>query len=226
MAKRFSQLFRIGLDQPQLDFVDITPATDTRLFIDPFALSLKDDDWSSRCHAHIRHFFSTALDHIRTGRDAQAKALLNGLSEPNETCLGQSRGKPNGRGVSGKQAIDLYESLAKSQAAKSGLLEELADCDLFIEGIGPDKLSDITTNIIRRPLIEYTQAQCHLHGITLSGTYPSGRFWDMDEQEWRSDYQPLPAVDNRPIILVPKYSVRRVMCLNAQEYYSHHILNF
>lgn len=120
MAKRFSQLFKLGLDQPQLDLVDIKPATDTRLYIDPFALSLRDDDWSTRCHRLIRHFFSTALDHIKNGRDVQAKALLNGLSEPNETCLGESRGKPAGRGVSGKQAIDLYDSLAKSQAAKSG----------------------------------------------------------------------------------------------------------
>jgi hypothetical protein len=77
---------------------------------------------------------------------------------PNETRLGKSQGKPQGRGVSGKQQLDLYEALADSEAAKTGILSEIAECDLFIEGIGPDKISDITTNIIRSPLIEYRRS--------------------------------------------------------------------
>lgn len=223
---RFSEIFQIRLEQPQLDFVDIIPDRDTPLFIDPFSISLKGDDWSQTCHQHITHFFQTALDHIRAGREAQARAMLNGLSEPNETCLGVSKGLPAGRGVAGKQAFDLYDALAASQAAQSGILGELAECDLFVPGIGSDKISDITTNIIRRPLIKYTQAQCLLHGVNLEGEYPSGRFWDMDASEWRQEYVLLPIVGNKRIILVPKYSVRRKMSLDAQEFYSHHILNF
>ncbi|MCL4677711.1 MAG: hypothetical protein KJ017_03850 [Alphaproteobacteria bacterium] len=226
VPRRFSEIYSLGLDQPQLDFVDITPEADTPLFIDPFAISIKEDEWSQRCNQHIVHFFETALGYVRAGNDSAAKQLLNGLSEPNETCLGLSRGQPAGRGVSGQQALDLYESLAHSQAAQSGLLEELAECDLFVEGIGRDKISDITTNIIRRLLIEYTQAQCDLHKITLSGNYPTGRFWDIDARQWRSEYAPLPVVGGKRIILVPKYSVRRALALNAQEYYSHHIVNF
>lgn len=226
MARKFSEIFGIGLDQPQLDFVDIAPSIDTPLFVDPFAISLKDDEWSRQCHAHITHFFQTALEHIGAERYDEAKRLLNGLTEPNETCLGLSRGQPAGRGVSGKQAIDLYESLAKSQAAKTGLLEELADCDLFVEGIATDKLSDITTNIIRRLLIDYTQVQCALHEVALTGTYPSGRFWDMERCAWRQEYVSLPVFEAKRLILVPKYSVRRSLCIDAQEYYSHHVVNF
>lgn len=223
---RFSDIFAIGLEQPQLDFVDIEPDCDTPLFIDPFAISLKGDAWSEICHQHITHFFQTALDHIRAGRDQQARQMLNGLSEPNETCLGLSSGRPAGRGVGGGQAFDLYESLAASQAAQNGLLEELAECDLFVPGIGSDKISDITTNIIRRPLIEYTQQQCALHGIVLNGDFPSGRFWDMEAGAWREDYVRIPVVDRKRLILVPKYSVRRRMVLQSQEFYSQHILNF
>ena len=222
----FAQIYELGLEQPQLDFVDIAPDSDTPLFIDPFALSIRKDAWSERCHQHITHFFETTLNHIHEGNVDRARELLNGLSEPNETCLGISRGRPQGRGVSGKQALDLYDSLARSQAARSGLLEELAECDLFIAGIGPDKISDITTNVIRHLLIEYTQTQCELHGIELSGTYPTGRYWDLDEGEWRKKYEPLPIINNKTIILVPKYSVRISLAFNSQEYYSHHILNF
>ncbi|MBK9080744.1 MAG: hypothetical protein IPL88_01055 [Rhizobiales bacterium] len=209
-----------------MDFVDIDPDRDMPLFIDPFAISLKGDSWSETCHQHITHFFQTAIDHIRAGRDREARLMLNGLSEPNETCLGLSRGVPAGRGVGGRQAFDLYESLSTSQAARTGLLEELAECDLFIPGIGSDKISDITTNIIRGPLIEYTQRQCALHGIALEAEFPSGRYWDMDAGEWRHKYVEIPVVGHRRLILVPKYTVRRKMALDSQEFYSHHILNF
>ncbi len=178
------------------------------------------------CDLHITNFFQTALNHIRAGRVEQAQTLLNGLSEPNETCLGVSKGAPAGRGVSGKQAFDLYDALAASQAARTGILEELAECELFIPGIGSDKISDVTTNIIRRPLIEYTQAQCDLHGIVLNGTYPSGRFWDIEASQWRQTYVSLPIYAEKRLILVPKYTVRRHMSLDSQEFYSKHILNF
>ena len=110
--------------------------------------------------------------------------------------------------------------------ALENALEELAECDLFVPGIGSDKISDITTNIIRRPLIEYTQQQCALHGIPLLGSFPSGRFWDVDSSAWRQEYVPLPVFAQKRLILVPKYTVRRNMALNSQEFYSHHILNF
>ncbi len=40
--------------------------------------------------------------------------------------VGVSSGAPQGRGVSGKQAFDLYKSIVSSKAAKSGLVSELS----------------------------------------------------------------------------------------------------
>lgn len=223
---KFSQAFGINLTQAQLDFVDISPDFDTPLFIDPYAISIRGDDWSSKCQDHITNFFEKALSLIRSGKKESARMLLNGLSEPNETCLGLSKGPPSGRGVSGKQALDLYHALSVSSAAKTGLLQDLADCDLFVDGIGSDKISDITTNIIRRLLIQYTIDQCNLHGIPLVGKYPSGRFWDIDRGEWLNDFVELPVLNGKKIILVPKFSVRRKMSIDSHEFYNHHVLNF
>lgn len=223
---RFSEFYTLGKSQPELDFVDIDSERDTRLFIDPYAISIRNDDWSQRCNLHINSFFQTALDHIRANRQDEAKRLLNGLGEPNETCLGLSSENPRGRGVSGKQAIDLYDKLSDSQAAKSGLLSELADCDLFVEGIGRDKISDITTNIIRMLLVEYTQKQCELHNIALTGTVASGKLWNVENQVWEQQHVALPVINGKKILLVPKSIVRFRLCLDGQEYYNHYVLNF
>lgn len=214
----FSAFFGLNKSQPELDFIDVDPARDMPLFIDPYAISIRDDGWSRQCNDYIVSFFQTALDHIRQDRKDKARQLLNGLNEPNETCLGLSTESPQGRGVSGKQALDLYEKLSESQAARTGLLSELAECDLFVEGIGRDKISDITTNIIRRLLIEYTQKQCELHGIQLSGSVASGKLWDMDEQTWTQSHVSLPVINGKKIILVPKSIVRFRLCLLIRQY--------
>ncbi len=223
---RFSEAFSLNKTQAELDFVDIDLDWDTPLYVDPFALSIRKDAWSTRCTQHVVSFFQTAIDAIHAGDHDRAKAVLTNLSEPNETCLGKSKGKPRGRGVSGKQSFDLYEALVDSEAAKTGLLSEIAECDLFIPGIGPDKISDITTNVIRGPLVEYTQRQCELHGIALTANVPAGQFWDMDLNEWTAQYAELPIWRGKKIILIPKASVRFRMSLDSQEYYNHFMLDF
>ncbi|OAI49079.1 hypothetical protein AYO45_03520 [Gammaproteobacteria bacterium SCGC AG-212-F23] len=222
----FSKHFNLNKCQYELDFVDIDTERDCPLYIDPFAISINNDDWSYQCNLYIVSFFQAALDYIRDGSDKEAQELLNNLNEPNETCLGLSLKQPQGKGVSGKQAIDIYNKLSESKAAKTGLLSELSDCDLFIEGIGHDKISDITTNIIRKLLIEYTKNQCELHNIKLSGKVASGKLWDVDNKKWHQDYVELPVINNKKIILVPKSIVRFKLSLEGREYYNHFVLNF
>ncbi|MGA9725715.1 MAG: hypothetical protein WBQ86_24900 [Candidatus Binatus sp.] len=223
---KFSEFFNIGKSQAELDFVDIDLDTDIPLFIDPYIFSIKQDSWSERCHAEIISFFQAAIDCVRHGNDAQGRHLLDNLSEPNETHLGLSTGTPSGRGVSGKQALDLYEQLKASQAATSGLLSELSECDLFVDGIGSDKISDMATNIIRRELIQYSQEQCRLHGIQLQGTVASGRLWNPAAGRWEQSYVQLPVAHGAKILLVPKASVRWNITFDAYKYYNHFVLNF
>jgi hypothetical protein len=124
---RFSQAFGIDKAQAELDFVDIKLDEDTPLYVDPFALSIRKDEWSERCTGHIRSFFQSVIDAIHNDDEVTARRILTNLSEPNETRLGKSRGEPNGRGVSGKQEFDLYEALVDSDAARTGVLSEIAE---------------------------------------------------------------------------------------------------
>jgi hypothetical protein len=166
------------------------------------------------------------IDAVRRGDDATGRALLNNLGEPNETCLGLSTGTPAGRGIGRLQADELYDRLKRSRAARTGLLSELSDCELFIVGIGSDKVSDITTNILRRNLIEYTQTQCDLHGIPLVGEVASGMLWDGAEHRWTNRYVSLPVINGQKLILVPKSSVRWKLAFSHQDYYNKFVLEF
>lgn len=222
---KISEHFRLGLVQAELDFVDVDTEADMPLFIDPYVFSTRTDIWSQECDRDIVSFFQTAIDFIRTGQEDAARLILNNLSEPNETCLGLSSGRPSGRGVSGRQALDLHDALANSKAAETGLLSDLTDCELFVDGIGRDKISDITTNIIRRNLIRYTTDQCQFLNIPLSQV-ASGRMWNAHNRQWEQGYVSLPVVDGRKILLVPKAVVRWSLAVDHQQYYNHFVLNF
>jgi hypothetical protein len=222
----FAQTFGINKDQSQLDFVDVDPSRDLPLFIDPYVFGVSSGPWADTCNQAILSFFQTILDAIQARNDARVRQLLNHLGEPNETCLGVSSGRPAGRGIGGIQAGDIFERLQRSRAAQSGLLKELSECELFVDGIGPDKISDITTNIIRRQLIDYTREQCNLHGVELVGQLASGWLWDEAQRRWVQEYVELPVIAGRKIILVPKASVRWNLAFSHQEYYNKFVLEF
>lgn len=222
---RFSRHFGIELDQSSLDFVDIELDSDTELYVDPYAIATRRDEWSFECAALVNRFFQEIINAIRAGNEARAMALLSNLHEPNETRLGLSRGIPSGRGVGGLQATQLYQSLSQSTAVQTGFVEDLADCELVVEGIGPDKISDITTNVIRGKLIEYTQQQCRNFDVPIRQVV-SGPIWDLENAEWCGGYADLPVVDGRAVVLVPKFAVRWNVLLRHGDYYRHFVLNF
>lgn len=223
---RLSEHFDLGVGQPSLDFVDTHTERDVLLFVDPFAISLKEDAWSSQCLEHINSFFQRAIALIHAGDRDAATAILSNLKEPKETGLGYGTKPRRGRGVGGDKALDLYSALSNSRAAQTGLLQDLGEFDLFIEGIGPDGLSDITTNIIKRPLIEYTQQQAKLWNIPLRPQVAISRIWDLATERWITGHFDLPVIGASPLILVPKFSVRREMTLSSQEFYSDFVLDY
>ena len=223
----FSESFRLNKSQYELDFVDIPINNgDIPLFIDPYALSRRSDRWSIDCHNLIVNFFQRVIDLIREERETDAKYMLSGLREPNQTRFGLSIGQsPRGRGVGGDQADDLYNALAESSAVRTGFLKDLEECELLIEGISHDKISDMTTNIIRGKLIEYTQNECLFWSIPMQNV-PSGTVWDTARNEWTNEYVNLPVCNGRSVLLVPKAISRFSLEFSHQEYYQHFVLNF
>ncbi|MBK8621042.1 MAG: hypothetical protein IPN79_04615 [Saprospiraceae bacterium] len=214
---RFSEHFGLNVKSEDLEFLDIYANQDIQLFLDPYGISAMGTNWSRKCELHITGFFQYLIDSIKVGDKKAIKTLLNALHEVDEVALGYSSGKPSGRGIGGIQAKEIQSAFESSQAAQSGDIKDIADCALMIPGINRDKISDITSNILKKPLIEFTQQQCKKHGIPLNRV-PVNNTFDYETLTFTSFYAELPIINGLPKILLPITSVRRDPQLSKDKY--------
>lgn len=221
---KLTELYNIKKYQEHLEFVDIDLEDDLELFIDPYIFTKLKGDFAKKCNNAIINFFDEVINLIRKNDEVNAKRILNGLKEPSETHLGLSEHSIYGNGVRGKKAGKLYEKLSKSKAAKTGNLKDLSDCELMIEGIGKDSISDITTNVIREYLIEFTQNQCMIYNIPMTSF--SNNIWDNSAKKWIKKGYDLPSVNGKRVILVPKSIVTDKLILSYDNFYSSEVLEY
>lgn len=223
---KVSEIFNLKKTQHELDFVDIDPTKDKPVFIDPFFISTRQHSWCLDTSRTIRNFFQYAIDLIKAGKIEEARSIFINLNEPNETCFGMSKSLPQGRGVGSDDSRRIFESILESEAVVTGVVEDLEDTAIFIEGISRDKVSDMTTNIIKKHLTEYTQAQCRLWDIPLQQGVPTGFYWDAAQKDWDNVYTERLVVDGKPLLLVPKIAVSFYREYIDKKYYQHYVLNF
>jgi hypothetical protein len=162
---RVSQFFNLQRTQPTLDFVDVDVANDLKAFIDPWAIRHVESEWTEQCVSLIQNYFQALLACAQRNDEAKAISILKPLREPNETHLGLSKGRSKGRALGPYLMKEVWSRLKESRAVATGLLEDIEDTMLLIDKIGPDIISDITSNVIRGPLTKYTQDMCNAAGI-------------------------------------------------------------
>lgn len=221
---RVSQQYKLKRKQAELDFVDVPLDTDLPVFVEPTAIRALDTQWSSQCVALLQNFFSNVLAAVKTGNRGRAVSLLGSLNERNDFHLGYSSGRSQGHAFGKGAAGSVWESLLTSKAAKSGVLSDLEDTALLIDGVGADMISDAVCNIIRAPLIEYTQDMCRYYEIPMVAGVSSGPCWDIRAQNWTVRHVELPMPKGESLVLVPKSIVRLAGVYDVGSYYRHYLL--
>lgn len=153
-----------GVDIETLDSLGVTDVVlnaDTALFIDPLLLS-KSDHPEIRIEALKKYEekFRRIMKYLKASKfknDVPWKAAKKefNFSEVSFTCLGYSS-TIHGSGW-GEQITDSTMDVAK-QIIDLGVEDTdfFMGLSLFEEGIGPDRISDMTTNIIFDELISFT----------------------------------------------------------------------
>lgn len=223
---KISKIFGLNKTQYELDFVDIDPDVDTPLFLDPYYISKCEFPLAIAAQATIRSYFEYLLALLRGRKTQQAEELFSHLGESNDICLGMSHGKPRGHGMGPEDTEKIFKQLLQSRAIRSGVMEDIEDFRIFVPNVDKDKVSDMTANIIKQHLIEYTQEQCLLHDIPLTENVPSGMYWDSKQRTWENQYTARLIVNDKPILLVPKRIVSFTDKYTSSEYKQHFVLNY
>ncbi|OQD42512.1 hypothetical protein BUL40_10345 [Croceivirga radicis] len=203
----FSIFYKLGSRQPNLDFVDIKLNTDNTLFIDPRLIESQNTHFCVLMQKRIEVFWGELIKSVKAKDTKRVYYLLSGLKEPNETRLGYAFSTPKGNSVAAKLKPKIVDAIQRNKAVQSGILSHFSDVELFIEDIGSDRISDITTKIIKEVLIEFTQEQCKLHNIPTVEVLQDDIF-DMKTHRWVRRKVNLPVYFGKPILLVPKNIVR------------------
>lgn len=220
----FSQAYNLNVPEKNLDFFDVNLKYDSLLFIDPFLIRKSSLANEKALFERFGDFFRYAYDKsLLVNEDpneyTNLKRLLD-FHEPKEIGLGFTEKSHDGAGPGPSFANILFgffiNSSAKRLVKEEGLYPNgqfnPITLEIFIDGLGPDGLSDLTANIIMDYLISYTQEQCNLLGVPLKSLPLSQDGFDFQEMEWRGggyyDLPENPLKEGRAVILVPKRFLR------------------
>ncbi len=223
---KISEIYKLKKNQRELDFVDIDFPKDLPLFLDPFLIKNDSSQIGEECEECISSFFGLVIAYLKNGNKTAAREIMTNIGEINEIHLGLSANESRGNGVGPINTFQLIESIVESEAVKTGVVEELTDFNLFIKGIGRDKISDLIANVIKKYLIKYTQEQCDIWGIPMTDNCKTGFYWEPNELIWKQGTERMLIIDDKAVLLVPKEFVSFSKTDATQIYYQKFVLEF
>lgn len=204
----FSFIFGLEKKQNQLDFIDINlHKKDNLLFLDPRLVSYNSDKFSKEMDKYLRKYWGVLIAEIKKENFSQVFKLMRGLAEPKETHLGFSEKKQSGNSVGNKLKPQFIRELFSLINNTNSHVTNLEDIEFFIDRVGEDRISDITTKIVKQVLIDFTIEECRKHNLK-THTFLQKDIWNFENGEWESKFVDLPSFDSKPIILIPKNIVR------------------
>lgn len=160
--QRFSDHFGVPADKlARLGVLDPTLNIDTRLFIDPMLLAKsRHSEISNGARGTYEHHFKNVIKFLRATKGPgdvawrSAQRLLS-FPEIKWTCLGYGAQSVSGSGSGNEmtgQFIDTARQIVELGVDDPDLFVAMA---LFEEGVGPDRISDMTTNVIFSDILNF-----------------------------------------------------------------------
>jgi hypothetical protein len=224
----FSDAFKIDRTAAD-DWFDPILDSDTELFVDPFLIFKSSSSHWSRAHnGLVEHFNRIFFLLARTGGNNRSPYLGKALGlllfpEPWEFGLGYTA--QGVRGSGGGEGLARQIAGAMNAAIDRGIqhLDHFETLGIFNEGIGPDRISDLTCSILKNHFIAYTEAVARRH--KLATEQHTVEYAGLDETgDWVDATAELPTnpFTEGPILLVPRRFLRRLPTLNATDWWRYY----
>jgi hypothetical protein len=208
-----------NISQYDVDFVIPFVGVDVPVGIDPFLLFKSRVPEYRDLHGILISTFNAGIDAIRQDDIAEASRLFD-FPEVAAIGMGYTQKSKRGSGVGSYLSRLIIETLVGSPGLQERGIRHVEEMQLVSAGIGPDRVSDITANILKRFLIGYTQRQCALWDISLESKVPIEHIYDASSHRWEDSYEDLPVSpkDGSPILLVPRRLVRALPWINYEDF--------
>lgn len=139
--------------------VDISLVCDIPLFIDPMLIFNSDKPEYKKLHESIIRYFHFLATKASCGLQKNEISAWFKFSEVKNNWLGYSLAGNGGLALGDGYAQFLYDNIgfaiSTNNISQSTHIEKIM---LLYSGSGKDKISDLTVNLIKEFLIEYTQS--------------------------------------------------------------------
>jgi hypothetical protein len=208
-----------GVSQYDVDFVIPRVGIDLPLGIDPFLMFKSRDEEFRRLHQIIIDHFNAGVRAVSSGKLDLADEIFN-FPEVAAIGLGYTKSGKRGSGLGGYLRDLIVETLRASPGLQERGVLHVEEMQLLAAGIGPDRISDISANILKGHLIEYTQRQAEIWGVPLRKGVPLPHIYDEVTQSWVDSYVDLPVnpEDDAPVLFVPRRIVRALPWINYDDF--------
>ncbi len=215
---RLNDFFELPFTQEEVSFAIPFLDEDIPLYIDPFLLWKSPSQQDYSLHKSVVDSFNSIGKQFLSSKEGDSINTLIFASECDEIGLGDSKtktGKRIGESLA-HEILKLFKDIP--QIRESGFIH-FEEIQFFVNNMGRDRISDITANLVKSFLIDFTIDQCIKLGIP---NEPANvKVFDHRTHSFRDEEVTLPRnpYSKQPIILVPKRWLRHIPYINFEDYY-------
>lgn len=227
----FSEAYKIENPEKE-DWFNLWLENDTKIYIDPMLVYQANHEDFSESYEKIGKFFEEAFRRVALAKSSKSpkireKALeMLQFKEPSELHLGHTNYGSSGAGIGPDFARQIFDAIVDFiELGFEEFGEYISPLEIFVDGIGADRISDMMGNLMKEDLIKYTQKICKEKKINLKKFKVRNFSFDKN-LGWTNKPVELPEnpLYHTPIILVPKDFLRTNSYLDRDDFLEY-ILN-
>ncbi len=191
---------------------------DNRWFIDPYRINQINGIYIPGAEELVKKYFELFFKAVKTEDKKEIIRLGRYLHEINDNRLGYTSADsdPCGKGFCCTDLLDIYEAARENDS----LIDQMPDILVFARGIGPDKISDLTTNIIYEHLYAFTEDIIQKYELDMKRKSIRRYVWNAEREMWTEKRFDVPLLEGKPILFIPNEIVCKQPIFSYERVYS------
>jgi hypothetical protein len=200
---------------------------DTKLFLDPFLIFKRRVKGFENAHDELVKFFNEAFKlaaESRGKRHHPAHQKLESMllfPEASEFCLGYAGAGNAGAGTARGFARLIAAAILESISQGIQEVSHFEEIGLLHGGIGADRISDMTANVLKGHFIRYTIDVCKRHKMPVVERRIRNSSFNWQFMQWETEtaWVPWNPCYDRPLLFTPSSFLRRLPTISPEGFW-------